>query len=67
LIHYASLLAAITIVVTSDDVGIFLAICVMCGFLIRMYNIIIVTWRSPIDMDVGDVNGDVLVGIGVTG
>ena len=66
LLHYASLVAAITIVVTSDAAGILLAVYIMCGFLIRMYNII-VTWRSSIDIDTDDVNGDVLVGIGVTG
>jgi hypothetical protein len=62
LLHYASLVAAITIVVT-NVAGIFLAFHILCGFLIRIY--IIVTWRSPIDID--DINGDVLVGIGVTG
>ena len=66
LLHYASLVAAITIVVTSNAADILLAVYIMCGFLIRMYNII-VTWRSSIDIDTDDVNGDVLVGIGVTG
>lgn len=66
LLHYASLVAAITIVVTSNAADILLAVYIMCGFLIRMYNII-VAWRSSIDIDTDDVNGDVLVGIGVTG